>query len=53
MQDPIQMIILKLEFLFSSDLNIKQNVIEVNKIKFLTLTTVGNWDCVLFLICCD
>lgn len=42
MQDSIQMIILKLEFLFSSHFKIKQKVIEVIKIKFLTLTTVGN-----------
>lgn len=42
MQDSIQMIILKLEFFFSSDFNIQQKVIEVCKIKFLTLTPVGN-----------
>lgn len=47
MQDSIQMIVLTSEFLFSSDFNIKQKAIEVNKIKFLTLAPVGNRDHVL------
>lgn len=42
MQDSIQIIILTLQFLFSSDFNIKQKVIEVNKIKFLAVTPGGN-----------
>lgn len=42
MHDSIKMIILTLQFLFSSDFKIEKKVISVNKIVFVTLNPVGN-----------